>query len=65
MIGVTSLSNRLRVCLFGGEIGWMENFGKKMRKKTFLVGVWLEEGEGKKLMGPRCFLSGSIKIFFL
>ena len=26
----------LRVCLFGGEIGWMENFGEKMGRKTFL-----------------------------
>ena len=65
MIGVTSLLNRLRVCLFGSEIEWMKNFGKKMRKKTFLVGVWLEEGEGKKLMGSRCFLFGPIKIFSL
>ena len=65
MIGVTSLLNRLRVCLFGSEIGWMENFGKKMRKKTFLVGVWLEEGEGKKLVVLRCFLSRPIKIFSL
>ena len=26
----------LRVCLFGGEIGWMENFGEKIGSKTFL-----------------------------
>ena len=25
-----------RVCLFVGEIGWMENFEMKMGKKTFL-----------------------------
>ena len=37
----------LRVCLFGGEIGWMENFGKKMGRKTFLECVWLDGEEGK------------------
>ena len=25
----------LKVCLFRGEIGWMENFGEKMGRKTF------------------------------
>ena len=29
-------TNALRVCLFGGEIGWMKNFGEKMGRKTFL-----------------------------
>ena len=43
------------MCLFGGEIGWMENFGEKMGMKTFLVGVLLEGGEGKKFVGPRYF----------
>ena len=51
--------------MFGGEIGYMKNFGEKMGIKTFLVGVWLEEGEGKKLVGLRCFLSKFIKMFFL
>ena len=37
------------MCLFGGEIGWIENFREKMGKKTFLVGVWLERGEVKKI----------------
>ena len=35
------------VCLFGDEIGWMEIFLEKVGRKTFLVGVWLERGEGK------------------
>ena len=46
----------MRVCLFEGEIGWKENFGEKMERKTFLVGVWLEGEERKKLVGPGCFL---------
>ena len=40
----------------------MENFGEKMGRKIFLMGVWLEEGEGKKLVGRRCFLSGLTKM---
>ena len=36
-----------RVCLFGAEIRWMENFGKKMKMKTFLECVWLGEEKGK------------------
>ena len=36
-----------RVCSFRGEINWMENFGEKMRKKTFLECVWLG-GEKRK-----------------
>ena len=43
------------MCLFGGEIGYMKNFGEKMGIKTFLVGVWLEEGEGKKISGTQMF----------
>ena len=31
----------LRVCLFGGEIRWMENFREKMGRKIFLECVWL------------------------
>ena len=26
----------LKVCLFRGKIGWMENFGDKMGRKIFL-----------------------------
>ena len=33
--------------LFGGETVWMENFGEKMGKKTFLECVWLGKEEGK------------------
>ena len=42
----------LRVCLFGGEIGWMKKFGKKTRRKNILEGVWLRKGEGKMMVGP-------------
>ena len=41
------------MCLFGGEIRWMENFGEKMGRKSFLVGVWLENTRAP----PKCFLS--------
>ena len=36
-----------------------------MGRKTFFVSVWLEEGEGKKLMGFRCFLFRPTKMFFV
>ena len=29
-------TDALRVCLFGGEKGWMKNFGEKMGRKTAL-----------------------------
>ena len=51
------------MCLFRGEIGWMENFEEKMGRKTFFVGVWLEGGEGKKLVGPGIFSPGPPKCF--
>ena len=38
----------LRVCLFGGEIGWIENFEKKIGRKTFLKCVWLGGKKEKK-----------------
>ena len=34
-------------CFFGGEIRWMENFGEKIERKTFLECVWLGGEEGK------------------
>ena len=37
----------LRVCLFGGEIGRMENFEEKIGRKTFLECVWFGREEGK------------------
>ena len=40
----------LRVCLFGGEIGWIKNFGEKMRR-NFLKSVWLRGGERKIMVG--------------
>ena len=34
--------------MFGGEIGWMENFGEKIRRKFFLsVFGWVERKENK------------------
>ena len=57
-----SLKN-LKVCLFGDEIGWMENFEEKMGRKTFLVGVWLEGGKGKIGGGPGVFSPDSPKCF--
>ena len=39
--------NSFRVCLFECEIGCMENFGEKIRRKTFLECVWLGEKERK------------------
>ena len=36
------------MCLFRGEIRWMENFEKKMGRKTFLsVFSWVERKENK------------------
>ena len=36
------------VRLFGGEIGWMKNFGEKMGRKTFLsVFGWVGRKENK------------------
>ena len=35
---------KLRVCLFGDEIEWMENFGEKMGRKIFFECV----GEERK-----------------
>ena len=50
----------LRVCLFGGEIGRMENFGEKIGRKFFLECVWLGGGAQvfsllahKKVFSPR------------
>ena len=52
------------------SFGWV-NFGEvrkrrreKMEDKTNFVGVWLERGEEKKLVGPRFFLFGPTKILF-
>ena len=39
--------SNLRVCLFGGEIRWMKNFGEKMKRKIFLKYVWLDRKKGK------------------
>ena len=42
-----SFNYTFRVCLFGDEIGYMENFGGKMERKTFLECVWFG-GEDEK-----------------
>ena len=58
-----SFNYTFRVCLFGWEIGWMENFGKKIGRKTFLECVWLGGDEGKFMVEPKCFLLRPTKIF--
>ena len=50
-------------CLFRGEIRWNEIFKEKMGRKTFLTGVWLEEGEGKKIGRLGCYLPRPTKCF--
>ena len=36
------------LCLFGGEIRWMENFREKMERKTFLnMLAWVGMKENK------------------
>ena len=40
-------ASTFRVCLFGGEIELMENFGEKIGMKTFLECVWLGGKEEK------------------
>ena len=38
-----------KVCLFGGGIGWMENFGEKMEMKIFQsVFGWMRRKENKR-----------------
>ena len=45
-----------RVCLFGGEIEWMKNFGKKMGRQTFWwVFGWRVGRGGKKIDGAHVF----------
>ena len=52
-----------------GIFGWVDfreyEKKKKIEEKTFLVGIWLEGGEGKKLVMPTCFLPGLTKMFYL
>ena len=36
----------LRMCLFGDEIGWMENFGEKNEKGNFFRGCLAERERG-------------------
>ena len=47
----------LRVCLFEGEIRWMENFGKKNRKKNFFKVCLAGWGEKK--------INNETQVFFL
>ena len=49
------------MCLFRGEIGWMENFGEKIGRKTFWsVFGWVGRKENK-LWGPSVFSPGPPK----
>ena len=43
------------MCLFGGETGWMKNFGEKMGRKFFLECVWLGGRKENKWWGPGVF----------
>ena len=49
------------VHLFGGEIGWIENFREKIGRKFFLQCVWLGGEKKKKMVGSKCFLPGPTK----
>ena len=45
------------MCLFGGEIGWKENFGENREENSF--GVYLVGYIGGRKInseGPKCFL---------
>ena len=53
----------LKVCLFGGEIGRMENFGEKIEKKMNFCVIWFREGERKLLCGAQVFSNGPTKLF--
>ena len=53
----------LRICLFRGEIRWMKNFGKKMKRENFLKSVWLGGGEKKNVMGSKYFHSEPSKMW--
>ena len=60
----------IRVCLFGDKIRWMENFGEKIGRKTFLsVFGWALGWRGRKINGegmrPKCFLPRLTKKFSL
>ena len=49
--------------MVGKILGRMENVGEISGKKISLVGVWLEGGEKKILVGPGNFLPSSTKMF--
>ena len=46
------------MCLFGGEIGWMKNFGEKIGEKMDLCVVWLGVGKENFYVGPMHFPPG-------
>ena len=52
------------MCLFECEIGWMENFGEKMGRKTFLECVWLGRNGKYKWWGLGVFSPDPPKCFF-
>ena len=53
----------LRVCLFGGKIGWMENFEEKMGRKTFWSVFGWEGRKENKWWGPDVFSPNLSKSF--
>ena len=59
-----SFNYTFRVCLFGWEIGWMENFGKKMGRETVLECVWLGGEDKTKWWDPCVFLLAHQKVLF-
>ena len=52
-----------RVCLFGGEIWWMENYEEKMERKTFRSMFGWVEREENKWWNPGVFSLGPPKSF--
>ena len=57
------LTNQLRVCLLGGEIGWVENFGEKMGRKIFWNVFGLVGRKENKWWGPGVFSQDPPKSF--
>ena len=56
--------NALRVCLFEGEIGWMENFQEKIGEKMGLCVVWLGGEKETFVWGQAFSTQVHTKLFF-
>ena len=54
----------LRVCLFGGILDRIENWGEKSGEENFLMSVWLGEEREKMWWSPSVFSLNSPKYFF-